>query len=480
MPKPIKILFVASECAPFAKTGGLADVAGALPKALAQLGMDVRVILPLYAAIGAKYRARMEKICEFTVTLGWRSQSCGIYTLCDGGPTYYFVENPFYFGRNYIYGASSNDEGERFAFFSKAVLEAMGQIGFFPHILHANDWQAAMSVALVRLQYAALPDYRKIKTVFTIHNLRYQGVFEWPFMDELLSIGGEYFTEDKLEYYGQINFMKAALLYADLITTVSPTYAQEIQTPQYGETLDGVLSARRDSLFGILNGIDEALSDPSADPALSVNFSAERPEGKAACKVALAEELGLRPDWPMLGMVTRLTEQKGLDLVEEAMDALMRREVCLAVLGSGEARYEEMFAAWANRYPGWVAIRCGYDEALASRIYAGADFFLMPSRYEPCGLAQLIALRYGAIPIVRETGGLRDSIIPYNRYTSEGLGFSFAQYSAQDMLAAVDRGLEAYYGEGFPTLVKRAMEAHFTWGDSAQKYAALYKKLKKR
>ena len=460
------------------KTGGLADVAGALPRELAQQGMDVRVILPLYDAVGPQYRARMEKLCAFPVTLGWRRQDCGIYTLDEGGPIYYFVDNPYYFGRDYIYGNSSNDEGERFAFFGKAVLEAMGHIKFFPHILHANDWQAAMSVALLRMQYGALPAYRKIKTVFTIHNLRYQGVFEWPFMEELMSIGGDFFT-DKLEYYGKINFMKAALAYADLITTVSPSYAQEIQTPAYGETLDGMLRARSGSLYGILNGIDEALSDPSSDPALKANFSAEHPGGKAACKAALAEEMGLRPDWPMLGMVTRLTEQKGLDLVEGAMDALMQREVCLAVLGGGETRYEEMFAEWSKRYPGRIDFRRGYDEALASRIYAGADFFLMPSRFEPCGLAQLIALRYGAVPIVRETGGLQDSIAPYNRFTGEGIGFTFAQYSSEDMLAAVDRALGVYHGEGFPALLKRAMEAHFTWAGSAQKYAALYKKLMK-
>ncbi len=473
---PLRVLFAASECVPFVKTGGLADVIGALPKELRRQGVDARVIVPLYSAIGHQYREQMSRIAEFYVQLGWRSQYCGILTLEQDGVPVYFVDNEYYFGRGYIYGESTSDEGERFAFFSKAVLEAMPHIGFFPDVLHANDWQAAMSIALLRMQYGRSPDFRRVRTVYTIHNLRYQGVFSWPFMDDLLSIGPENFTGERLEYYGDINFTKGALTYADAITTVSPTYAREIQGPEYGETLDGVLRWRSRDIHGIMNGIDEVLFDPATDRSICKNYSLEDMSGKAACKEALRTEFWLDKDMsPIIGMVTRFTDQKGLDLVEYAISSLVEKGVQLAVLGSGDARYEHLFS-WASwRYGGRIAARYSYDTSIANRIYAGADMFLMPSRFEPCGLAQLIALRYGTLPIVRETGGLKDSITPYNKFTGEGLGFTFGRYDHLDMLGAVDRAIEVYRRpELWQGLMKNAMSAHFTCERSAREYIDLY------
>ena len=472
-----KILIAASECVPFIKTGGLADVIGALPKELKKLGADVRVILPLYSPVKRKFGEGMEKLCEFYVKLGWRSQYCGIYTMEYEGVTFYFVDNEYYFARGYIYGNSSNDEGERFGFYSKAVLECLPHIGFYPDVLHAHDWQAAMTISLLRQQYYDKPEYARIRTMYTIHNLRYQGIFEWPFMDELFRIGSWDFHDGTYEYYGKMNFTKGALNMADIITTVSPTYAQEIRTPAYGETLDGVLRRRENVVYGIMNGIDEPLFDPETDPALPAHYSIEDISGKAICKAELQKELGLeqRPDVPVIGIVTRFTNQKGLDLVEYALEFLMERDVQLAVLGSGDARYEHLFGWGSWRYNGKVGARLTYDPKLANRIYAGADMFLMPSQFEPCGLAQLIALRYGNIPIVRETGGLKDSIIPYNKYTGEGLGFTFSNYEHWDMLGAIDRALEAYADpEAWRALVKQGMEAHFTWDASAQRYMELY------
>ena len=479
---PYKVLFLASECVPFVKTGGLADVIGALPKELKRQVVDVRVMIPLYSAIGPKYREQMTRICEFYVKLGWRSQYCGILTMEYQGVPVYFIDNEYYFGRGYIYGQCNSDEGERFAFFSKAALEAMPHIGFFPDVLHAHDWQAAMSIALLRMQYGRSQDYRRIRTVYTIHNLKYQGVFNWPFMDELLSIGPEHFTGESLEYYGDINFTKGALVYSDAITTVSPTYAREIQGPEYGETLDGVLRWRSRDIYGIMNGIDESLFDPATDKAIYANYSIDDMSGKKKCKESLRTEFWLdKDDSPIVGIVTRFTDQKGLDLIEYAMAALMEKGVQLAVLGNGDARYEHLFS-WASwRYGGRIAARYSYDTALANRIYAGSDMFLMPSRFEPCGLSQLIALRYGTLPIVRETGGLKDSITPYNKFTGEGLGFTFRQYNHIDMLGAVDRAIEAYrQPDIWKGLMRNAMSAHFTWEKSAGKYIELYERLSER
>ena len=453
---------------------------GALPAELKKLGMDVRVIMPKYSTIPEEYKSRMVHICDFPIPLGWRSQYCGIEAMEYNGITYYFVDNEYYFGRNYIYGHSCNDEAERFAFFSKAVLDCLPHIGFLPDALHAHDWQAAMAIALLKLQYNCLPDYARIKTLFTIHNLRYQGVFDWPFVSELLALGDGLFHQDCIEYYGKANFMKSALVLADAVTTVSPSYASEIQTNGYGETLDGVLRSRG-RVSGILNGLDETLCDPSSDPHIAKLFSATDISGKALCKKELQKYFHLEedPDAPVIGMVTRLTDQKGLDLIEQAMEQFMERRMQFLILGTGERRYEQLFS-WASwRWPGRVGSWLEHNQPMANRVYAGSDMFLMPSLFEPCGLAQLIALRYGTVPIVRETGGLRDSIPPYNKFTDEGLGFTFTFYEAGDMLGAIDRALETYfdYPASWRSLQLRGMHAHFSWDKSARQYADLYRSL---
>ena len=477
---PLRVLIAASECVPFVKTGGLADVIGALPQALKKLGADVRVILPKYGSIPEEYKRRMTHVCDFPVPLGWRSQYCGIEALEEGGLTYYFVDNEYYFARGYIYGHFCNDEAERFAYFSKAVLDCMPHIGFFPQVLHCHDWQTAMSIALLKLQYSCLPDYAPIRTLFTIHNLRYQGVFDWPFVSELLSLGGGCFRQDCLEYYGKANFMKAALVLADAVTTVSPSYASEIQSSTYGETLDGVLRARG-RVSGILNGLDEHLYDPATDPHIAAHYSPDDCNGKAACKRELQGYFHLDPDpeVAIVGMVTRLTDQKGLDLIEQAMEEFMLRRMQFVILGTGDRRYEQLFSWACWRWPGRVGCWMEHNPPMANRVYAGSDMFLMPSQFEPCGLAQLIALRYGSVPIVRETGGLKDSITPYNKFTDEGLGFTFARYDVWDMLGALNRALESFYDypASWHSLMTRGMRAHFTWDKSARQYMDLYRSL---
>lgn len=479
---PIKVLFVASECAPFVKTGGLADVVGALPGVLRKKGVDVRVMLPLYSAIGQQYRSQMTYITNFYVPMGWRSQYCGIMSMEKDGVIYYFLDNEYYFGRSYIYGECNNEEGERFAFFSKAALDALRHINFYPDVLHAHDWQAAMSIALLRMQYSCMWEYRNIATMYTIHNLRYQGIFGWKHMNDILSIDKASFNPDTIEYYNDVNFTKGALSFADAITTVSPTYAREIQTAEYGENLDGLLRRRSRDVYGILNGIDEDLFDPATDKNLPFNFTAADLSGKAKCKEALRTEFWLdKDDSPLVGIVTRFTGQKGLDIIEYAIEALMEKGIQLAVLGSGDTRYEHLFS-WASwKYGGRIAARLTYSNSIANRIYGGADMFLMPSQFEPCGLAQMIALRYGTLPIVRETGGLKDSIEPFNKFTGEGLGFTFARYNHLDMLGAVDRAIEAYRNpDVWQRLIQNAMGAHFTWDRSAEEYINLYNRIKYR
>ncbi len=474
------VLFAASECAPFIKTGGLADVASALPIQLKENGLDVRVVLPLYRKIREQWGDKLTHVCDFTLPLGWREQYCGVETLEFRGVTYYFIDNEFYFGRDYIYGVFNCDEAERFGFFSKAILEMMPHVGFFPKALHLNDWQTAMAAALLRLQYSEKPGYEGVKTVFTIHNLRFQGVFDRGFADELLSLGGPAFDSDKLEYFGCVNYLKGGLVYGDRITTVSPSYAKEIQTRFYGESMDGVLRSRWNALSGILNGIDTAEFDPESDPNLPMNYSAGHMEGKAACKAALQRELGLaeNPDAPLVAIVSRLTGQKGLDLVERVLGEMKEKPEQLAVLGSGESRYEGLFR-WAQaRWPGRAAARIEYNEGLARRMYAGADLFLMPSQFEPCGLTQMIAMRYGAIPVVRETGGLKDSVEPYNQYEDAGTGFSFLNYNAHELLYTVQHAVDYFADKAlWGRLVGRAMEQDFSWVKSAGEYQALYEGL---
>ena len=476
----MKILFTASECVPFVKTGGLADVVGALAPVLAKQGNDVRVILPLYGAIPEKYTSQMTHVLDFEVQLGWRKQYCGIEMLKQDGVTWYFMDNKYYFGRPYIYGLGG-DEYERFGFFCRGILNALPLLDWQPDIVHAHDWQSGMVPALLKIQYAHLPFFARMKTVFTIHNLQYQGVFGIREVQDVLGLGDSLWTGDKLECFGCANFLKAGLVYSDVITTVSPSYSEEIQTAYYGERLDGLLRARKADLFGVLNGIDMVDYDPSHDDRIAATYSPEDMSGKAECKRALQEKLGLEvnPDIPIIGMVGRLSNQKGLDLVDCIIGDLLNQKVQLVVLGMGESRYVNLFSWAESAYPGKVAARFAMDHALAHQIYAGADMFLMPSQFEPCGLSQLISLRYGTVPIVRETGGLRDTVLSYNEYTGDGNGFSFFNYNAHDMLNTINRAIRFYHNEKdiWHKLMKRGMTGDYSWTNSAGKYLELYRAL---
>ena len=476
----MKILFTASECVPFVKTGGLADVVGSLAPVLAAQGHDVRVILPKYGSIPESFEHRMFHTVDFEVNLGWRRQYCGIEQLDLNGVTYYFLDNRYYFGRNYIYGMGG-DEYERFAFFCRGVLNALPLIPFIPDVIHAHDWQTGMIPALLRIQYQGLPKYDPIRTVFTIHNLRYQGVFGIRDVQDVLGLPDSAFTDDKLEYFGSANYLKAGIIYADEITTVSPTYAEEIQTAYYGENLDGLLRARNNHLTGILNGIDVKEYNPATNDQIAARYDAKDLSGKAACKRALQEEMGLalRPDVPIVAMITRLSNQKGLDLVDYVIADIMHEDIQFVCLGMGEARYVNLFSWAEQNYPGRVAARFVMDAALAHRVYAGADIFLMPSGFEPCGLSQMLAMRYGTIPVVRETGGLKDTVLSYNEFSGEGNGFSFFNYNAHDMLHVLKRALHYYWNEKevWQMLQERGMTADFSWETSARHYIDLYHKL---
>lgn len=473
----MKILFTASECVPFVKTGGLADVVGSLAPVLAAQGHDVRVVLPKYGSIPEQYERLMIHTVDFEVNLGWRRQYCGVEQLELNGVTYYFMDNRYYFGRNYIYGMGG-DEYERFAFFCRGVLNALPLIPFMPDLIHAHDWQAGMIPALLRIQYRGLPKYDPIRTVFTIHNLRYQGVFGIQDVQDVLGLPDSVFTDDKLEYFGNANYLKAGIVYADEITTVSPTYAGEIQTAYYGENLDGLLRARDNHLTGILNGIDVKEYNPATDSHLAATYTADGLSGKAACKRALQEELGLarRPEAPIVAMVSRLSNQKGLDLVDYVISDIMHEDIQFVCLGMGEARYVNLFNWAEQNYPGRVAARFVMDSALAHRIYAGADLFLMPSSFEPCGLSQMLAMRYGTIPVVRETGGLKDTVLSYNEVSGEGNGFSFLNYNAHDMLHVLQRALHFYWNKKdvWQLLQRRGMMQDFSWESSARHYLGLY------
>ena len=476
----LKVLMAASECVPFSKTGGLADVVGALPKELVRQGVDARVITPLYRQMPEKFRAKLEHMLFFYVNLGWRRQYVGIEKLVMDGVTYYFVDNEYYFGRSYIYGIGG-DEGERFAFFCRAVLEAMAHIDFVPDVLHLNDWQTGLIPPMLEVQYRVLPLYQSIRTVYTIHNLQYQGLFPIGQIEDLISIGGDMYTSDKLEFYGQCSFMKGGLTYANRITTVSPSYAGEIQTAYYGEKLDGLLRARSHELRGILNGIDLTVWDPATDKDIVKTYTFETREGKVQNKLALQRELGLTvgDDIPMIGMVTRLSGQKGLDLVERVLDGIVATGAQLVVLGMGEDKYVDLFN-WAQwKYQGQVAACIEMNGALAHRIYAASDMFLMPSMFEPCGLSQMISLRYGTLPIVRETGGLRDTVLAYNEFTGDGNGFTFLNYNAHDMLYVIEHAVGFYKNnpEVWTRLMERAMKGQYGWDQSAKNYVDLYEEL---
>lgn len=476
----MNILFTSSECVPFIKTGGLADVVGSLAPVLAKQGHDVRVIMPLYTAISQQWQSKMEFVLSFDVQLGWRRQYCGVQRLQKDGVTYYFLDNKYYFGRPYIYGLGG-DEYERYGFFCRAVLNALPLLDFCPDILHAHDWQSGMIPALLKIQYAHLPFYKDIRTIFTIHNLQYQGIFGIKEVQDVLGLGDGLWSADKLECFGCANFMKAGLVYADAISTVSPSYAEEITTAYYGERLDGLIRARKDSLYGVLNGIDVEEYNPETDPMIYANYSLKDMSGKAKNKKGLQSDLGLEEDAdiPLIAMVGRLTNQKGLDLLDCVLGELMNENVQLAVLGMGDARYTNLFSWAEQQYRGKLSARFAMDHELAHKLYAGADFFLMPSLFEPCGLSQMIAMRYGTIPIVRETGGLRDTVLSYNDFSGEGNGFTFLNYNAHDMLNVIRRALEYYASkqEVVKALRQRGMEGDFSWTHSAKDYLAIYKKL---
>lgn len=477
--KKMQIVFASAECAPFVKTGGLGDVAGSLPAALVRAGAEVIVMVPKYATIKDEYKAQMEHFSDFYVSLGWRNEYCGLEKLEHDGVTYMFIDNERYFARDYPYGFF--DDGERFAFFSKAITESLQHLpeGFECDILHCNDWQTALAPVFLREFYQGLPLYDRVKTVFSIHNVAFQGQFSDIVMEDILGVAHIPAAASQLRCDAcSINYMLGALRYADAITTVSPTYANEIQTPEFGEGLDGVLRERSYALQGILNGIDVAGFDPATDKRIAANYTVEDRSGKAVCKAKLQEELGLevRDDRPLMVMVTRLTRQKGMDLVMYALDRILAGGVQVAVLGTGDRDYEDGLRYFQNKYPGTMAARIEFDPALSQRMYAAADMFLMPSKFEPCGLSQIIAMRYGTLPIVRETGGLKDTVQPYNEFTGEGTGFSFSNFNGDEMGDAVFRAARLFWDnrEAWDQLVTQAMSQDFSWTRSADKYLDLY------
>ena len=477
--KKMQIVFASAECAPFVKTGGLGDVAGSLPAALVRAGAEVIVMVPKYATIKDEYKAQMEHFSDFYVSLGWRNEYCGLEKLEHDGVTYMFIDNERYFARDYPYGFF--DDGERFAFFSKAITESLQHLpaGFECDILHCNDWQTALAPVFLREFYQGLPLYDRVKTVFSIHNVAFQGQFSDTVMEDILGVAHIPAAASQLRCDAcSINYMLGALRYADAITTVSPTYAGEIQTPEFGEGLDGVLRERSYALQGILNGIDVAGFDPATDKRIAANYTVEDRSGKAVCKAKLQEELGLevRDDRPLMVMVTRLTRQKGMDLVMYALDRILAGGVQVAVLGTGDRDYEDGLRYFQDKYPGTMAACIEFDPALSQRMYAAADMFLMPSKFEPCGLSQIIAMRYGTLPIVRETGGLKDTVQPYNEFTGEGTGFSFSNFNGDEMGDAVFRAARLFWDnrDAWNQLVTQAMSQDFSWTRSADKYLDLY------
>ncbi len=481
----LHVAFASAEAAPFVKTGGLGDVAGSLPQALKAAGAEVVVLVPKYDTIAQEYKDRMEHLCDFYVPLGWRNEYCGIERLNHKGVDYLFIDNERYFSRGYPYGFF--DDGERFAFFSKAVVETLQYLpyalnDFTCDVLHCNDWHTAMAPVFLREFYQANPLYQNVKTVFSIHNIAFQGQYSAKVLNDILGLAHIPAAAFQLTCGPDaVNYMQGALNYTDAITTVSPTYAEEIKTPEFGEHLDGILRRRAPILQGIVNGIDTEGFDPATDPRICANFTAENRSGKAACKARLQEELGLevRDDRPLMVMVTRLTRQKGMDLVTYSLDRILSGGVQVAVLGTGNTEYENALRYFEGKYPGTMAARIQFDPALSQRMYAGADLFLMPSLFEPCGLSQMIAMRYGTLPIVRETGGLKDTVAPYNQYTGEGTGFSFTHFNGDEMGDAVFRAARLFWDDraAFDKLVDNAMAADFSWTRSAEAYLALYHNL---
>lgn len=474
----MKILFVTSEANPFIKTGGLADVSFALPKALHEKGEDVRIIMPKYEDISGDFTSKMTQLATFGVSVGWRNQYCGLQYLTYDGIPVYFVDNEYYFKRHGCYGYF--DDGERFSYFCRAVMESVKYMDdFYPDVIHCNDWQTGMVPLYLSEVYKDRPEFCKAKSIFTIHNLKYQGVFSRSVIQELLGIGEEYFSEDKIKFYDGISFMKAGIVYADKITTVSKTYAKEIQTAYYGEGLDGLLRQKSAKLVGITNGIDYSSNDPKKDKYI-VNYGLTTLKNKAVNKEMLQQLAGLpvNSDVPVIAMVTRLVKQKGLDLVTRVIEDILKMNVQLIVLGTGDNDYQDFFEYYASSYPAKIASFIQFDNAIASKVYAGSDILLMPSLFEPCGLSQMIAMAYGTLPLVRETGGLSDTVIPYNEFTGDGNGFSFTNYNAHDMLNVIEYAVSCYQDKKTWTkLVKNAMRTKYEWKTQADEYLKIYNEI---
>ena len=481
----MKVLFVTAECWPFAKTGGLGDVSYALPKALKREGVDVRVIMPKYVNIPKYLKDQMKRVVVFNVNVAWRNQYCGLLELELDGVKFYFIDNEFYFKREgeyaYLYGYE--DDVERFTFFSNAVLESLKRIDFYPDIMNLNDWHTGIIPLFLKEHYGTDERYSNIKTMYTIHNLQYQGIFSNKNVEDTLSIPRWYLDDGHIEYYGGVNFMKAGIVYSDKVSTVSPTYANEIQTKYYGEDLDGLIKENSHKLKGIVNGIDYEINNPATDKNIVCNYDVNSIEGKIKNKLELQRILGLEinANIPMIGIVSRLASQKGLDLISYMMPEIIAEDLQLVVLGTGEEQYHSMFNYYSGKYPNKVAATLTFDSSLAQQIYAASDMFLMPSLFEPCGIGQLIAMRYGSIPIVRETGGLKDTITPYNQYTGEGNGFSFANYNAHEMFYCIKSAIDIYKNKKdvWSNLVRKAMNTDSSWNKSAKLYLETYNEISK-
>jgi len=475
----MKELFVSAEAAPFFKSGGLGDVAGSLPVELSKTGIDIRVVLPLHTFLAEEYKRQLEDVVELTIKVGWRERYCGVKSLKRDGITYYFIDNMEYFDREKIYGY--DDDGERYSYFSMAVIEMMEEIGFVPDVLHVNDWHTAIVPVLLKDKYGWIGAYSDIKTVFSIHNIEFQGEFDQGALNDWLGIGYNAFHEKGLEYYGRVNYMKGGIYYADYVTTVSPTYAQEIQTPEFGKGLDGVLRDVRYKLSGILNGIDYKLNDPRADKTISSNYSINNLSGKKQNKKFLQEKAGLPvdDDTMLIGIVSRLTHQKGFDLVQTIFDDLMKRKVQVVLIGTGEVGFENSFKHFDWAYPDQFKAIIDFDTQIAQEIYAGSDLFLMPSAFEPCGLSQMISMRYGTMPLVHEVGGLKDTVIPYDEFEIRGTGFSFNDFTPGVLLNTIDLALRVYYDQpqNWKSIMRQAMVKDFSWEQSSQKYRDIYNHL---
>lgn len=475
----MKLMFVAAEGAPFAKTGGLGDVIGALPKSLVKKGHEVAVILPFYDMIDAKFGHEVEDVLHFYTNVGWRHQYVGIKKTIRDGVTFYFIDNQQYFFRGKVYG--DWDDGERFAFFQLAALEAMEKIAFIPDVLHVHDYHTAMIPYLLKEKYHWIEAYRGIKTVFTIHNIEFQGQYHEGILGDLFGVGQERYEDGTLRWNNCLNWMKSAVLYADRVTTVSPSYAYEIQTPEFGKGLDHVMRMESGKLSGIVNGIDTDLLDPETDLLIPHHFSVDDLSGKAKNKSALQERVGLpvRSDVPLIGIVSRLTDQKGFDLVVNELHHLLQQDIQIVLLGTGYSAYEDSFSWFGHAYPEKLSANITFDLQLAQQIYAACDLFLMPSAFEPCGLSQMMAMRYGTLPIVSEVGGLRDTVIPYNALDKSGTGFSFGDFSGYWMTQTIERALDIYrnHPEDFKQLQHNAMTKDFSWDTASQQYVDLYKQL---